>query len=177
MIRRTLLAAIVAVGSLALLPSPADACSCVGFTKPDYARQAAVIFTGTVTRVDVHSGPLVFSSIDPVDVFFDVEAVYKGDVARTFQVSTVASSASCGYEFAAGRRYTVFARLADGKVRTDSCGGTNEGAINPAPYLLSGGYPPGADPLVTLRSVIVIGVLIAGGVLVVATRLRARPPS
>jgi len=71
-------------------------------TKPSYAHQATLVFTGTVTGVDVHSSPPVYSSIDPVDVTFDVETVYKGAVTRTFQVVTVAGDASCGYRFIVG---------------------------------------------------------------------------
>jgi hypothetical protein len=141
----TALAAISA--ALAYAPSTALACSCVPFTKPDYARQATLVFTGTVSRVDVHSGwPIVFSSMDPVDVVFAVETVYKGAPTNTTTVSTTVGSASCASDFRTGRRYTVFAWLRDGKLDAGGCQGNVEGPIDPQSYLLGSGYSPSADP-------------------------------
>jgi hypothetical protein len=151
---------------------PALACSCVPFTKPEYARQASLVFTGTVTRVDVHSGPIVFSSIDPVDVVFDVETVYKGAPTKTTTVSTVAGGASCGYGFVTGRRYTVFPWLQDGKLDAGLCSGTVEGAIDPQSYLLGSGYPPGADPPQTVRLLFAASAVLATLGLIAIERLR-----
>jgi len=167
------LAAISAL--LGYAPSTALACSCVRFTRPDYARQATLVFTGTVTHVDVHSGPLVFSTADPVDVLFDVETVYKGAPTRTTAVSTVAGAATCGYEFQAGRRYTVFAWLRDGKLDAGSCNGNVEGPIDPQSYLLGSGYLPDADPPQTARMLIVAGVVLGTFALIALERRRNRP--
>jgi len=159
--------------ALAYAPSTALACSCVARTRPDYARQATLVFTGTVTRVDAQSGPLVFSSMDPIDVVFDVETVYKGGVTETFQVST-RGDASCGYTFVVGRRYTVFPLLTNERFEAGSCNGTVEGAIEPQSYLLGSGYAPGSDPPQTARTLIVAGAIVATAAFMAISRGRAR---
>ena len=156
----------------ALAPSIAMACTCMALTKPHYAHQATLVFTGTVTSVDVHGGPFVYSSMDPVDVTFDVETVYKGAVTRTFQVVTVAGDASCGYQFIVGRRYTVFPWQLDEKLHAGLCTGTIQGEINAAEYLLPAGYEPGTDPPLTLRGLIVAGAVLATLVAIGLERLR-----
>ena len=149
----------------------------MALTKPDSARLATLVFTGTVSRVEVHSAPGVFSSIDPVEVVFDVETVYKGSTARTTTVFTNAGGASCGYDFMTGRRYTVFPWLLDGDLRAGLCTGNVEGAIDPQSYLLGSGYAPGADPPQTLR-LLILGGAVAGTLLFIAAeRLRRPPPS
>jgi hypothetical protein len=165
------LAAVSAV--LAYAPSTALACTCVPSTKPDYARQATLVFTGTVTRVVVHSGPLIFSSMDPVDVVFDVESVYKGEVTKTLEVST-RGDASCGYTFVVGRRYTVFPQLMNERLEAGSCNGTVNGAINAQSYLLGSGYAPGSDPPQTARTLIVAGAIVATAAFMAISRARAR---
>jgi hypothetical protein len=166
--------------ALAYAPSTALACSCVAHTKPDYARQATLVFTGTVRRVDVHSGPLIFSTADPVDVVLDVETVYKGGPTKTTTVSTVAGSSTCGYEFGIGRRYTVFAWLrdGDGKLDAGSCNGNVEGPIDPQSYLLGSGYAPGDDPPQTARMLILAGAILATLGFIARERRRVRhlPP-
>ena len=176
MLLKALIALAAVSAALAYAPSTAFACSCVPFTNPDYARQATLVFTGTVTRVNVHSGLVVSSSMDPVDVVFDVETVYKGSPAKTTTVSTVASGASCGYGFVLGRRYTVFPWLQDGKLDVGLCNGTVEGSIDSQSYLLGSGYPPGADPPQTVRLLIVAGAVTATLLFISAERLRRKSP-
>ena len=173
MLIKALLALAAISVALAYAPSTALACTCVAFTKPKYARQARVAFTGTVTRVDVHSGPLVFSSIDPIDVVFDVDSVYKGEVTQTFQLST-RGDASCGYTFVVGRRYRVFPRLTNERFEAGGCNGTVEGAIDPQSYLLGSGYAPGSDPPQTARALIVAGAIVATAAFMAISRSRAR---
>jgi hypothetical protein len=168
-----LLAAISA--AIAYAPVSAFACSCVQLTKPDSARQATLVFTGTVSRVEVHSEPGVFSSMDPVEVVFDVETVYKGSTAKTTTVFTAAGDASCGYDFVTGRRYTVFPWLLDNNLRAGLCTGNVEGTIDPQSYLLGSAYPPGADPPQTVRLLIVAGAVAATLLFIAAERLRRRP--
>ncbi len=132
-------------GVFALGPQPALACSCVPMTKPQHAGFSQVVFTGVATGV---TGAFPFSlscsrsSMDPVFVTFTVETVYKGDVPRETTVSTVVGGASCGYEFVAGRRYTVFAAATEGRFDTNLCRGNVEGTIAPSEYALDEGKPP-----------------------------------
>jgi hypothetical protein len=126
-------------------PQSALACSCVPFTKPQLVENATVIFTGVVTggsRQFSFGIPCSVSSADPITFSFDVETVYKGDVAKTTTVTTVVGGASCGYEFVGGKRYTVFATTKDGKLETNLCRGNVEGAIDPPAYGLGPGHGP-----------------------------------
>ena len=126
-------------------PGAVSACSCVPFSKPELVANAYVIFTGTVTGVGrgfAFGLGCTVSSADPVSVTFDVESIYKGDAPRQVTVSTVASGASCGYEFVSGKRYTVFATGAVDKPETNLCRGNVEGAIAPSEYGLGPGRPP-----------------------------------
>jgi hypothetical protein len=173
MLLKAIVALAVISAAFAYAPSTALACSCVPFTKPDYARQATLVFTGIVTHVDVHSGwPIVFSSMDPVDVVFEVETVYKGAPTNTTTVSTTVGGASCGSEFQTGRRYTVFAWLRDGKLEAGGCQGNVEGTIDPASYLLGAGYPPAADPPQTARLLIAAGAVATTLLFIAVERLR-----
>jgi hypothetical protein len=172
MVLKAILALAAISAALAFAARPALACSCIPVTKPDSARQATHVFTGTVTRVDVRGGPLVLSSMNPVDVVFDVETVYKGAPTKTTTISTVVSSASCGYEFQTGRRYTVFPWLQEGKLQAGLCQGTVEGDIDPQAYLLGSGYPPGADPPKTVRVLVTAGAVLAALGLIAVERLR-----
>jgi hypothetical protein len=160
--------------ALAYVPSTALACSCVAFTKPDYARQATLVFTGTVTSIDIYGGFLLLSTADPVKVVFDVDTVYKGDVRKTMAVSTVRNGASCGYEFTLGHRYTVFPLLRDGALKADLCLGNVEGPIDPQSYLLGSGYRPADDPPQTARLLIVAGTVLATLAFIAVERRRVR---
>jgi hypothetical protein len=172
MVLKAILALAAVSAALAFAAPAALACSCIPFTKPDYARQATLVFTGTVTRVDL--GPFAFSSTNPVDVVFDVETVYKGAPTKTILVHTVASDASCGYYFQTGRRYTVFPWLQEGKLQAGLCQGNVEGPIDPQAYLLGAGYPPGADPPQTVRMLVTAGAVLATLGLIAVERLRKR---
>ena len=127
-------------------PGVVLACSCVPFSKPQLVENASLIFTGTPTgfKRTFGFGPgCSTSSADPMWVTFDVEVLYKGDAQRSVTVETVVGGASCGYEFASGKRYTVFATGASDKLETNLCRGNTEGAIAPAEYGLGAGRPPG----------------------------------
>jgi hypothetical protein len=126
-------------------PRPAFACSCVQFTKPQLVQNAAVIFTGVVTGTSRQFGfglGCNASSADPITFSFDVETVYKGDATKTATVTTVVGGASCGYEFVGGKRYTVFATSAEGRLETNLCRGNVEGPVVASEYGLRDGRPP-----------------------------------
>jgi hypothetical protein len=140
MYRLVVIAAIVCA-SFGAAEVPAAACSCVGMSKTAYAGAAAVVFTGTVTRVDRPISLLTSSSSDPIQVQFAVDAVYKGDITRTTWVTT-SGTASCGADYVIGRSYTVFPARVDGRLDSGLCHGDVQGGIEPSAY----GLPPGHAP-------------------------------
>ena len=135
----------VLIALFSIDPRAAVACSCMPQSKPQLVENATLIFTGTATSA---SQPFSFtracsqSSLDPINVAFEVETVYKGDTARRTTVETAMSSASCGAEFTVGKRYTVFANVSSGRIETNLCRGNVEGAIAAADYGLAAGRPP-----------------------------------
>ena len=92
MLLKALVALAAISAALAFAAPPALACTCMPFTKPDYARQATLVFTGTVTGVDVRGGPLVRPSM--VDVVFDVDKVYKGTPTKSHDLHRLGAPAA-----------------------------------------------------------------------------------
>lgn len=143
---RALTVLVVAGAGAVLGPTGvACACSCAGPIEPkDAAERVDAVFVGVVREID-RPGGLIVSSADEVRVTIEVSAVHKGDVPATVQVSTVRSSASCGYEFAEGERYLVFARGGMGELSTGLCEGNRNLAYESDPFG-SGRPPRPADP-------------------------------
>ena len=147
LLRRWSLAIVLVAGSFLVDPSAAFACSCMPQTKPQLADNASVIFTGTVTSVGAVYGWPAWacgprSTAERATFGFDVETVFKGESSRSVTVTTAMSGASCGFEFVAGKRYTVFARSIDGRLETNLCNGNELGEIVAADYGLGAGRPP-----------------------------------
>lgn len=135
--------AVAVAGLVALPPSPACACSCKSLTEQEAFDAAGAVFVGTVTDVDIPGiGPII-GSADRVNVSFVVSKVYKADVPADVVVRTVRDGASCGYPFAVGSRYVVFATADDGVWRTGLCSGTQllPPAVEPTGF--ADGYSPG----------------------------------
>ncbi len=139
----TIAAFALLAGMLPLSVVPAFACSCFEGTPEHQASRADNVFTGTAVSITLtHARAPLFSSDDPLEAVFQVETVYKGRLTDLADVRTVASSASCGYEFQRGQRYTVFAQSRDGALSTHMCSGNVKGGIDPARYNLLAGVPP-----------------------------------
>ncbi|MGR6920873.1 hypothetical protein ACU635_42110 [[Actinomadura] parvosata] len=94
------LAAALLVG----LPAAAHACSCADLAPALAVREAAAVFTSTVTNVREEDGPG-----RPRVYTFLADQVYKGTPAARVTLTSNADSASCGYPFERGGRYLVFA--------------------------------------------------------------------
>lgn len=121
MTRRLLLSALTAaVFAIAVLfhpPGRAYACSCVMPPPAGQARdEAAALFSGTVSAVGQAATPE-----GQVAVTFDVSEIWAGPVAPSLTLYTSPSSASCGYEFAPGKSYLVYAFPQDGRLATGLC--------------------------------------------------------
>lgn len=121
----------LAAGAAALLstfivfadPGSACACSCVGQTDAEAFDGAAAVFTGTLTRID-ESGLL--SGGEPTTLEFEVDDVYKGDIAELQGILTSGPESSCGWKPPVGEEYLVFAYLEAGKLNAGFCGGSRE---------------------------------------------------
>ena len=102
---------LLVAGVLVAPAPPAWACSCAQI---DALTFADVAFTGRVVSIGTDAGGR--------RVEFAVESVQKGTVGSTVTLSTSVSSASCGFDFAVGHRYRVFARSG----QTTLCSGNQE---------------------------------------------------
>ena len=110
-------------GVLLALPHPASACSCVALEPADYLRQADAVFSGTVRQVNVVQlgGALVGR------VYYattNVNRVYKGNVGHTVVVETGESGGLCGFPFAVGTTYLIYAKGSGDIFSTNLCAGT-----------------------------------------------------
>lgn len=104
-------------------------------------------------------------------VEFAVETVYKGSAASRVRVQALGGDAprphelgpGCGWGFALGLRYTVFARDydGDGVPNTNGCFQNVEGSIEPAVYGLGPGVTPQRDGILPLVTVLALAGLAA----------------
>jgi|GEM_PF-771734 len=104
-------------------PGTAYACSCAAppSIEDELSRKTA-IFSGTVTKVVMPDKGEIYSSIDPVEVTFDVESVWKGELTKTTKVYTAIGSESCGYvHFKQGGKYIVSAYGTPDRLGTGMC--------------------------------------------------------
>jgi hypothetical protein len=140
----------MALSFLVGAPVAVSACSCPApgpsvdhrAVLQEDARSAAVVFTGVVRSV---SSGLPFgvqcSPEASVAVTFDVDTVYKGDVAPSVSVITTGGQ-TCGYTFVRDRRYTVFPLSVNGRLDAGICRRHVEGSIAAGDYGLPAGRPP-----------------------------------
>jgi hypothetical protein len=105
---RAILAAVVLL--LAPLADNALACECMASGPPCQAAwEADVVFSGTVRaieRIEVGPGDPAFLS---VRVTFDIDRGYVNAPSGVVEVMTGSGGGDCGYRFAIGKRYLVYA--------------------------------------------------------------------
>ncbi|MFC7149540.1 hypothetical protein [Cohnella cellulosilytica] len=109
-------------GAIAV-PGKAYACSCAPTpsVEEELSRKTAV-FSGTVTKVVKPENKEINSSADPVEVTFDVEKVWKGDLDKQTKVYTAVGEESCGYvNFVQGAKYIVSAYGSSERLETGVC--------------------------------------------------------
>jgi len=166
--------------------SPACACTCAASTEAEHTRHATLIFEGgAVDSVEPDNDP-VYSSTDPIVVTFTVTAVHKGEPGGArVTVQSPQGETSCGYRFAVGRRYKVYAQLVDGKLVTLSCSGNKDlgldltdAPVPPTPQAGGGtrDRDGGVSPFTVVGAGVVglgIAALIAFGALLWTRRRRA----
>jgi hypothetical protein len=181
-VRAAVVVAILSGGAVLASPAvPACACSCAISTEAEAVQHADVVFVGTVAEIDKPLAVPFVGSADPVTVTFAVTDVYKGGVPANAQLKTERSGVSCGYMFAAGARYLVYASIDEtGTWRTSLCSGNRQLAAGEA--VPPGGHAPG--PWINRPSsrpwLLALGgvtVLLVIAVPLMARRRRRRPAS
>lgn len=101
------------------------ACSCAEPPPVEEALERATrVFSGEVIEiVDPGKNKWIRSSNEPIEVIVKVDRVWKGNVGRQATVTTALSTASCGYPFAIGESYLIYASDL-GETDTNLCGRT-----------------------------------------------------
>lgn len=100
------------------------ACSCAQPDPPTEALAAAdAVFSGVVTASEA-SGGIGCSGAATTTVQFRVLQVWKGQSEETLTITTVSSSAACGYSFQTGVSYLVYAHRAYQQLTASLCSRT-----------------------------------------------------
>jgi len=92
------------LASLTYAPK-ARACSCMKLTPSEGLTSSVAVFTGEVTDIEKNQA----TRFGGLEVTLRVQKVWKGDAAQEVKVHTAGSSAACGYSFAEGVTYLVYA--------------------------------------------------------------------
>lgn len=128
MVHRLLTVCIVTLPLVALNASLAEGCSCI-YAGPACERfwTTDAVFDGTVLSIEaipreVHVGRQTFSVNDKL-VRLDVRQSWKGVDIGQIEVFTGQGGGDCGFDFAVGERYLVFAYKApnDGRLHASIC--------------------------------------------------------
>lgn len=145
-------AAAAVIASLTLSSSRADACSCAPPPPPAAARDSAdAVFEGRAAGSPAPKSAGPGLSPMAVSISFTVVRAFKGvDAGSKVTVTTSGSSSMCGYSFAPGETYLVYAwRDEGGVLGTGLCSRTrkiSEAAEDLAALKAAGGSGSGAAP-------------------------------
>ena len=98
--------AVLFLGLMSLAYAPeARACSCMRLTPSEGFTSSYAVFTGEVTNIEKNTS----TRFGGLEVTLRVQKMWKGDPAKEIEVHTAGSSAACGYPFAKGTTYLVYA--------------------------------------------------------------------
>ena len=178
--RRGMVAAGLAIATLAAPAATVQACSCVGFSKAEAVEFATIAFVGTVAeRAPGGQDPMLGAPL--VRYAFAVERASKASGPIVEVVShDDPGGASCGFSFGQGERWFVAATAQDGLLRTSLCSGNApiEGLgdadmaelvgllpVEPVPADLPSGDAGLSIPAPLLVTLIGVAVLAAGSAL------------
>ena len=95
---------ILSLGALGYA-SDANACSCMKLTPSEGLTSSSAVFTGKVTNIEENTA----TKFGGLEVTLRVKEMWKGEPKEEVKVHTAASSAACGYSFAKGETYLVYA--------------------------------------------------------------------
>ncbi|REK76648.1 hypothetical protein [Paenibacillus paeoniae] len=178
----------VLLGSFAIAPEGASACSCAFPGSVNEAKlNNDVVFDGTVTGKKEPVRLFSRSSATPITWTFEVHEIWKGKVSPAISVVSVQASESCGYEFKEGSRYIVYARNSGNSLEVSLCSRTalhsaagqdlaelGVGSVPPQPQA---GQPSGSSTLLGwVLPIVGLGVLIAV-FFILRQRTKRRPTS
>lgn len=177
----------VLLGSFAIGPEQASACSCAFPGTVNEAKQNNdVVFDGTVKGKKEPVRLFTKSSADPVTWAFEVHEIWKGKVSPSIEVTSAQSSASCGFEFQEGMRYIVYARNSGDSLEVSLCSRTalHSAAGQDLAELGIGSVPPQPGPgdatATSLWWVVWVGlatILAAAAIIITIQRKKRRPTS
>ncbi len=130
----------LAVVGVLLHTASCATCSCRPAAPDEASQRASAVFAGSVVRIyEPGWWKTIRTGSDPLEITFEVERVWKGDVPSKVTLETRVATTSCGYDFDKRERYLVYAH--DGQVSL--CSGTRLIAeANEDLRLLGDGYPP-----------------------------------
>ena len=101
---RWLLVILIGLASFTQI-SEARACSCMKLTPAEGLSSSYAVFTGEVTDIE----PNTATKFGGVEITLGVKKVWKGEIGAQVKVRTAGNSAACGYNFAKGETYLVYA--------------------------------------------------------------------
>ncbi len=85
--------------------SEARACSCMKISPSEALSSAYAVFTGQVTKIE----PNTATGFGGIEITLRVKKLWKGTLDEQVEVHTAGNSAACGYGFAKGETYLVYA--------------------------------------------------------------------
>jgi hypothetical protein len=155
-----------------LVPRPVVACTCAGpITSAEALEASDVAFTGVVMDTyDPAGGSPYVSTGAPILYAFAVEEHLKGDSEEVIVVRSARDGSSCGFGFAIGERWTVYAHHWENEIWTGLCSSNEMIESGAAPPAGAGGSPLPPDtglfpdaafrlPLAALGGVLLLGTL------------------
>jgi len=101
---RWLLVLLIGLASFTQI-SEVRACSCMKLTPSEGLSSSYAVFTGEVTNIE----PNTATKFGGVEITLRVKKLWKGEIGAEVKVRTAGSSAACGYNFAKGESYLVYA--------------------------------------------------------------------
>ncbi|MFH1433116.1 MAG: hypothetical protein ABIG84_07930 [archaeon] len=123
--KRTFLALLMTVAILLINASSVFACSCVDPYPPQESLEiSTAVFAGKVISIDYLPAGIIISGADPVKITFEVSRVWKGPEYKNLIITTVRSSATCGYTFELETEYLVYADGKENDLTTTICSRT-----------------------------------------------------
>jgi hypothetical protein len=115
----------VSIIGLMIVPATIHACSCAESASAQAElQQQTAVFSGKVIAIKKPFKLLIRSSADPVNVTFEVDRVWKGDVGKIVSIQTAMSEASCGFNFDQNQEYLVYAYGNIADLRASLCSRT-----------------------------------------------------